>query len=313
VMTTVDRASKIVMNLLSFSGHRSEGMQPDLIPECLDNVLSLTESQLKKHNINVIKNYRNVRPAVFDRAEIQQVFLNMIINARDAMFDTGGTLEIDLYEKKNDIIIEISDTGTGIRKEHLSKIFEPFHTTKGPLGGSKISGTGLGLFVSYNIIKNYNGDISVSSPGKDGKQGTTFTISLPAAEASVRHEKKPEPSSGHAVRPLKILIIDDETDIGATLIKMLSYEGHSVEFSNNGEKGLQIAVEGSFDVIFCDYIMPGISGEKVLQELRKAKPASKVVMITGQLAAGNITGAAGFIRKPFDFSKIKDLLQSLFS
>ena len=109
--------------------------------------------------------------------EILQVFLNMITNARDAMLPKGGRLEIVVKQVKDEIEVSFTDTGIGIDKKHLSKVFEPFYTTKGALGGNeKIQGAGLGLSVSYGIVKRHGGMIEVES--KVGK-GTTFIVKLP--------------------------------------------------------------------------------------------------------------------------------------
>jgi len=148
-------------------------------------VLLLTESQLKKSNIQVVRQYEKAHMIKANKAELQQVFLDMVINARDAMLPKGGKLEICVKQVDENLEVSFSDTGRGIEEKNLAKLFKPFYTTKGPLGGSTIPGTGLGLYVSYAIIQRYKGRIEVES--RVGR-GTTFTIKLPVKEAGLGEE-----------------------------------------------------------------------------------------------------------------------------
>ena len=196
VLSTTDRASKIIQDLLTFS--RTEETKRELcsIKEPLESVLSLTEDQLKKNNIVVVKKYGRTSNLKVNKGEIKQVFLNMVTNARDAMLPRGGRLKIGIRQEKGQVKVSFHDTGKGIRKEDLGRVFEPFYTTKGAVGGSEaIAGTGLGLSVSYGIVKRHGGVIEVES--KVGK-GTTFTIKLPikgAKKKIVKQKKKKESSN----------------------------------------------------------------------------------------------------------------------
>lgn len=170
-----DRASNIVGNLLNFSrtGNAIEIGEVD-INKLLDDTLQLLEPQLRKSNVSVLKNYATVPPRVFGNSgKLQQVFTNLILNARDAMFD-GGTITLSTAVGTSDeISIEVADTGEGIPTENLSKIFDPFFTTKG-VG----NGTGLGLAVTYGIVQEHAGTIEAHSENGDG---TTFKLVFPAA------------------------------------------------------------------------------------------------------------------------------------
>ena len=169
-----DRASNIVGNLLNFSrtGNAIESSEVD-INKLLDDTLQLLEPQLRKSNVGIIKDYTKTPPRIFGNSgKLQQVFTNLILNARDAMFD-GGTITLstginDSYE----VEIVVSDTGEGISPENLNKIFDPFFTTKG-VG----NGTGLGLAVTYGIVQEHSGTIEVRS---ENGNGTTFRIVFPA-------------------------------------------------------------------------------------------------------------------------------------
>jgi len=180
VIHNADRATKIIKDLLTFSRHEVSGKEQSDIIEPIESVLSLTEDQLRKHNIEVIREYRIIPPIRINKTELQQVFLNMVTNARDAMLPKGGILKIDVSQNSENVEIRFCDSGRGIAQENLGKIFEPFFTTKGAAGAdSELQGTGLGLSVSYGIVKKHGGTIEVES--KTGS-GTTFTIKLPAKE-----------------------------------------------------------------------------------------------------------------------------------
>ena len=165
------RLSDLLRKMLSFSKPDQEERHPVDINSVLDEILLLHEKQLKENDINIAATFADGLKLVnASKNQLRQVFLNMVANARDAMPD-GGTLSVVTGGDADTVCVEVTDTGTGIREEHLDKIFDSFFTTKG-----EVKGVGLGLSVCYGFIKDHGGDIEVNS--KMG-QGTTFTISLP--------------------------------------------------------------------------------------------------------------------------------------
>ncbi len=167
------RASSIVNNLLNFSRVSDSRLAPVDLNRVLDDTIQLLEAQLRNTEIEVVRNYADqLPPAPANAAKLQQVFMNLILNARDAM-PQGGRLEIATEADIDSVSIRFRDTGSGIAPEHLAKIYDPFFTTK-QIG----KGTGLGLAVSYGIIRDHGGDIHVQS--QQG-EGTLFQISLPLA------------------------------------------------------------------------------------------------------------------------------------
>lgn len=169
-----DRATNIVGNLLNFSRTGSATDFDDIdINKLLDDTLQLLEPQLRKSQVAIAKNYAKTAPKVYgDGGKLQQVFTNLIMNARDAMFE-GGTITLTTANGGKEVIIEVHDNGTGIEPENLKKVFDPFFTTKG-VG----NGTGLGLAVTYGIVQEHAGSIEArSEPG----EGTTFKLVFPAA------------------------------------------------------------------------------------------------------------------------------------
>ena len=180
VRTQAERATNIVNNLLNFSrtGSATEFGQLDM-KRVLDDTLQLLEPQLRRNQIEIVRRYDPDAPAVYGNAgKLQQVFTNLILNARDAIPEGGRITLATSGSEDGSITVEVSDTGIGIAPENVAKIYDPFYTTKG-VG----RGTGLGLAVSYGIVQEHTGHISVESvPGR----GTTFRITLPTARIRAR-------------------------------------------------------------------------------------------------------------------------------
>jgi PAS domain S-box-containing protein len=178
------RLSDLLRKMLSFSKPDQEERHPVDINSVLDEILLLHEKQLKENDINIGATYAEGLDLVkASKNQLRQVFLNMVANARDAMPD-GGTLSVVIRGDTDKVYVEISDTGTGIREEHLDKIFDSFFTTKG-----EVKGVGLGLSVCYGFIQDHGGDIEVKS---EVGVGTTFTISLPVYNAPAPEGDKSE-------------------------------------------------------------------------------------------------------------------------
>ncbi|HXV22357.1 MAG TPA: ATP-binding protein [Desulfuromonadales bacterium] len=173
VLNETQRCADIVRRLLEFSRSTPPHKEPDKIARLLDHTLALVMYQAAFHDVHIIKSYREGLPEIMlDPNQIQQVFMNLLLNASQSMPD-GGVLELSADLEGEWVIARVRDTGCGVSPENLKKIFDPFFTTKGS------SGTGLGLSISYGIIHNHGGTIEVESTvGK----GTVFTIRLPAGE-----------------------------------------------------------------------------------------------------------------------------------
>jgi signal transduction histidine kinase len=173
---SAERCKKIVENLLAFSRQRPPQKAPVLLNDLIDGTLELRAYWLRSNNIEVRKQLQSIPYIKADPQQIQQVFLNLIINAEDAMMASGKEEKVltirSFYNKElNTVVVEIEDNGTGIPEDVLPRVFDPFFTTK-PVG----KGTGLGLSISHGIISEHGGTISVTStPG----EGTLFRIELP--------------------------------------------------------------------------------------------------------------------------------------
>jgi len=192
VLKTSDEVAKIIGDLLTFAREEPSEKEKESgdIADSIELVLSLTEEHLRKQNIEIVRKYGKTPRVEMNKGEMQQVFLNMVNNARDSMLPKGGKLEIETKQVKEHIEVSFSDTGIGVEKQNLGKLFEPFYTTKRTDGeDSEFLGTGLGLSVSYGIVKRHGGMIKVKSKVN---KGTTFTVKLPLKKERGKnlHENK---------------------------------------------------------------------------------------------------------------------------
>jgi signal transduction histidine kinase len=186
VIQACRRGRSITRGLLTFARRQEHQRTLADVTEVVHETLTLVELDLRKSRIKIVRQIESVPLTYCDLGQLSQVVLNFVTNARDAMKQHGGTLTLGVRERQGQIEISVSDTGCGIPPELIDKIFEPFVTTKGALGGSQTPGTGLGLSVSYGIVKEHGGSISVES---EVDRGTTMTVHLPiTVEPPVREE-----------------------------------------------------------------------------------------------------------------------------
>jgi PAS domain S-box-containing protein len=237
-------------------------------------------------------------------SELREVFVNLIVNAVDAM-PKGGKLLVSCHRQNGTLQLRFSDNGMGMHEDVQQKIFEPFFSTKGA------QGTGLGLSVSYSIIERHQGLISVVSvPGR----GTEFTIDLPAVIASVAST---EISEAHGETPsLRILVVDDEQPVRETLAEMLVAVHHQVELAGSGQEAVQKMRAGNFDFVFTDLAMPEMDGWETARLIRQDWPNVRIVMVTGYgpttpPPAGEDDLVDAIIGKPFDFAQVGSTINAL--
>ena len=324
VLLSSNRATKITKSLLSFARRVEPLRESANINETIEEVLQLLETEFKKANITVIKDLKHTIPSViYDIGQIEQVLLNLLVNAKHALHNKSDDPKIIIAssETAHTIQIDVIDNGIGITKENLDKIFQPFFSTKGAYGKSKIPGTGLGLSVSLGIIENHHGTLDVDS---QENKGTTFTITLPKKHlpTPINHvkkmlaekEKSPNPENLRKYKKAAtILVVDDEEYLRNALCDILSVEGYNLIPAENGDTAIKLFNNTNFDLVLMDLMMPGIDGFEAIKIMRSIRPDTKIIIISGSSHAINNTSIQesdiqGVIFKPFD---IEDLMAKI--
>jgi PAS domain S-box-containing protein len=302
------RVAGIVKKLLAFARQTKPEQRYVNINELIRNTLDLRAYELSASNIKVaLQLTRDLPVTIADPGQLQQVFLNLIINAETEMKITHdkGRLSIKTEKINNILRITFKDTGPGIARENLETIFDPFFTTR-EVG----QGTGLGLSVCHGIVTEHNGKIwAESEPGK----GATFIIELPLVTEEGQFEP-PEPVIEEAPRVAKarILVVDDEPVIRQFVSQVLGEQGHTVETVDNAASALKMVKSKRYRLILLDIKMPGMSGVELYKQFQKIAPSltKRVVFITGDVM-GKRTMAfldktkTPYMMKPFDARELK--------
>ncbi len=298
--------AETIRRIQEFTGKRRDKEFMTLsLNEIIKEVVIITQprwkDQAQKRGIQIqLSTELNDIPLIMGNpSELREVLTNIIFNAVDAM-PQGGTITISSYPQTEDWVeIRISDTGIGMTEEVKRRVFDPFFTTKG------VSNSGLGMSVSYGIIKRHGGDILIESePGK----GTTFIIHLPTGYGE--EEQKVEEIIQHEpFTSARILVIDDEASVRDILTRMLRIKGHHVVTASNGEEGIEIFKKGNFDLVFTDLGMPKVSGLEVGKAIKNIDSNIPVAMITGwgmEIEKEKLSenGIDLVISKPFNFDQV---------
>ena len=291
VLNNAYRCKSIINRLLSYGeGFAAESSLVD-INETIDKSISRVLGQTGLKGVKIVKEYSNNIPKIMGRkVQLSQVFLNIILNASQAMPEKGK-LKIKTGRKGDYIEALFKDTGKGIKKDNLNKVFEPFFTTS-----DMVKGTGMGLSISASIIKAHQGEILVESEG-EGK-GATFTVKLPVKNGGgvMTRKKKLVP---------QILVIDDEPDLCYLLEDILGGEGgYEVITTPDGFEGIKRNEDSNPDLILLDLKMPQMGGIETLRRIRKKDKDVIVIILTGYGDAETVRDAADldvyeYISKPF--------------
>ena len=302
-----ERATELTRQLLAFSRKQLVNTRVLDLAEVIANV----EPMLKRVAGEAIEILTSIEPGVkavrADSGQIEEVILNLALNARDAM-PNGGTIAIEVKNTEISesnrgasllapgryVMISFTDTGDGMSADVMSHVFEPFFTTK-PAG----KGTGLGLSTSYGIVRQNGGDILVvSRPG----EGTTFTIHLPRVD-------EPPDEPGEQTRPLEVygsetvLLVDDDEPVRGVLESMLRRHGYKVLSAGTADEALQHCDghDGAIDVVVTDVVMPRLDGPTLARQIRAKRPGVRVLFISGYSGSKppQLTANEAFLEKPF--------------
>jgi len=306
-----ERARRIVKNLLTFARQRRPEKMKARINDVILRVLELRSYEMRVSNIHVEKKLeQQLPPILIDEHQIQQVFMNLIINAEQAMLEAHGRGKFEVTStldgNRNMLSISFKDDGPGIPQKDISKIFDPFFTTK-PVG----KGTGLGLSIAFSIIQDHGGFIHVTS---DKDLGTTIKVDLPITVERTQEEVLAAAAvrATENVRKKTILVVDDEPSVVSLLKEALENEEYSIETATSGAEALRKIEKLPLDAIISDLKMPGKGGEDIYLYCTENKPdlANRFLLLTGDVVGHE---AFRFIEKSFRPERISFLGEIPFS
>ncbi len=329
VRQNANRAAALVRQLLAFS--RKQTLRPKVLNmvETLSELTHLLNRLLGERVTLRIESDRDIGPVKVDERQFEQVIMNLVVNARDAMPQGGevfiSTRNLHLrHDVERDratipagdyVLIEVADTGCGIPEDRRNKIFEPFFTTKRPG-----EGTGLGLSTAYGIVKQTGGFIFAASvPGR----GSTFSIYLPVYEGEPAGDaviELPSESGRDLTGKGTVLLVEDEAPVRSFAARALRLRGYTVLEAASGEEALEITgdAEQRIDLLVSDVVMPGVDGPTWVREARRTRPDIKVIFVSGYAEEvfkedGDALAGAVFLAKPFSLNdltaKVKDMIE----
>jgi CheY-like chemotaxis protein len=277
-----ERVAHIVRDLKVFSRASSDEQEGAVdIERVLESALRMASNEIR-HRANIVRHYVKVPPIHGNEARLGQVFLNLIVNAAQAIPEgraAENRIGLSIHMGENDrVVVEVSDTGSGIPPQVLARIFDPFFTTK-----AAGVGTGLGLAICQRIVIRYGGDIAVES---QAGHSTTFRVSLRRARTALPSADA-IPAEQRAKRKGRILVVDDEPMLCSAVERILSVE-HDVTVVQSARRALEILKDDArFDVILSDLMMPQMTGIELHAALARIAPelAAKMIFMTGGAAA----------------------------
>ncbi len=323
ILKTALDAAKLTRQILSFARRGPLQKEPFLANDAVREVVEIISKTVPR-KIQIKTQLSDEEPVIAgDIARIEQVLMNLCVNACDAMPE-GGTLTvktetvwIDGSDPKYSglkpgeyVKLTVSDTGVGMDEETLKRVFDPFFTTKEPG-----KGTGLGLSIAYNTVHDHGGDIRITSaPGA----GTTVTVLLPASKEPVHKPKKAERGEHRHEGSGTILVADDEDVVRRLLTELLRGRGYNVLPAENGAEALEIFEKrkDEIDLVILDVIMPKMDGFETLQKMLALSPNAKVIMLSGYAQEETLrrclqVGAKDFIQKPFRIDELSEKIWAL--
>jgi signal transduction histidine kinase/CheY-like chemotaxis protein len=317
IFEEAERAGRIVKNLLLFAREKKPERKPVDLNEIIERTLALRSYELNVHNIAIERELdAELSPVLADAHQMQQVVLNLLVNAEQAIQQGRGRGRISVRTRRVSAMrmaLEVSDDGPGIDPEIASRIFDPFFTTK-PVG----VGTGLGLSIVYGIVQEHGGEVTAETrPG----EGTDFVIELPmlaterGAEAAVparpRDSRAPAAAGGR-----KILVIEDEPTVAQLVVDVLREEGHQVEAMLDSVEALERMHRQHYDLVICDLRMPRLDGRDLYLSLVRRGSAlrHRIIFITGDTLTPHTlefleSNSLRYLAKPFLVEELKHAVE----
>ena len=312
----VDRIRTIVRELKSYSRREDEERELVRVPELVKSACHMVAAQIR-HRAVLVKRLDEVSPVMGNRVKLVQILTNLLMNAAQALRDHRGRqecIEVRAEQRDRQVVVSVSDTGTGVPTEVRDRIFEPFFTTK-----SRDTGTGIGLSLSAELARQHDGELVLC---QTSQEGSTFELRLPAAE-SVRLVRPTVPRSksygATAKEPgRKILLVDDEPNVRKSMMRML--RDYEVVPAANGREALDALQQQAFDAVICDLVMPDVDGVDVYEALAVRRPEllSRLIYTSGGAYTPRTASFVAnydihFVEKPIHPQRLLELLQDVFA
>lgn len=313
VLTMAQRGKHITSGLLTFAESESGRRATMKLDELIDQALETVERELQSLDIQLQRERNEQAVVAVDPAQFVQVIINLLTNARDAMSGTGGTLTLRTRISAKTVELQVSDTGTGIAPTVQGRVFEPFVTTKGALGGGEQAGIGLGLSICYSIVQGHGGTIDAQSVYGGG---STFIVSLPLYQAS---EQSAQQQRSHLIHPtwkLRILVVDNDSLNQASLRSLFTREGYGVVLASEVETARTYIQQSAIDLIFCSQSLVGGDGLLFAEQLYAEGLRLPFILMTGRIDTNSISQAqnpsiTAVLSKPFQPHEVLNLLETI--
>jgi two-component system, NtrC family, sensor kinase len=311
IQEEAERASNIVKNLLSFARKQEHQRRPTSLRPLLDATFVLLRNQFMAQRVEASIDVEPDLPMPdIDPNQIQQVFVNLLNNAAQAIASTGraGRIQVRARRWLDGVAVDVIDDGPGMSEALAAQVFEPFFTTK-PEG----EGTGLGLSISQGIVREHGGRIMLAT--EEGR-GSTFTVQLPLSTRPPA--PAPDVGAGTPTKRLRVLVVDDEPHILHYMHATLEAWGHIPVVARDGREGLDLAGREQFDLVISDLRMPELGGREFYEELVRRHPAlaARLVFSTGDTVRGDTLAFLEslhrpYLHKPFSLAELRSLLAAV--
>jgi CheY-like chemotaxis protein len=275
---------------------------PALIEDCITITQPYWYNEPRRQGIEieVERALEDVPQIMGAPSELREVFVNLILNAVQAMPE-GGTLRFETFTGEHQsVCARVRDTGIGMSDDVQQNIFEPLFTTKGE------QGTGMGLAASYGIIQEHEGDIDVASePG----EGTVFTLSFPLADGTAPEPEEPAPAPS-GTETVRVLVVDDEEMVRSIVTQLLSLNDHEVDRASSGAEALEMFGENHYDIVFTDFGMPEMTGAELARRLHERAPDLPIILLTGYTDTDTaVDEVDDILSKPFKLEELQASIQ----
>mgnify|MGYP000863682317 CR=1 FL=1 len=314
----IERGAKLIESLNVFVKGRDAQLAYFSLNEIVEEVVAMQHAILDREGIDLRIQLGDIPKVLIDTHQVREAILNVLQNSINTMpDDEPGFIEISTRRANGTVVLGIRDNGDVVTRDQADMITHPLRSVRSILDkdvkdGSQ-GGTGLGLAIAYGIMQSIGGVMTVSTEDDDGKDiQLIFTRTELGGEKSARYEKKEIVFFGDT----RILIVDDEDPIREFLSRAFDNKGYQVIAVSNGEEAVEICAFEDIDIVFLDYLMPGIKGDKVFESIRRVSPSTEIVFITGIDEIPHVDklmneGLAYVLKKPFKIEKILKITNEL--